>query len=36
METLMWAFDLILVAGLCIWAIREDKIDSIKDQRKRK
>jgi len=24
METLLWAIDLMLVAGFCFWAIRED------------
>jgi len=24
METILWAIDLIIVAGLCLWAVRED------------
>lgn len=36
METLMWAIDLILVAGFCFWAIREDsspKQDKMSDKK---
>lgn len=29
METLLWAIDLVLVAGLCFWAIREDSKSTI-------
>lgn len=36
METLLWAIDLILVAGLCLWAVREDQADAGERQSKRK
>lgn len=28
MESLLWALDLVAVAGLCLWALREDKKDT--------
>jgi hypothetical protein len=33
MESMLWAIDLIAVAGLCLWALRRDKRE---DQDKRK
>jgi hypothetical protein len=28
MESLLWALDLAAVAGLCLWALRQDKSDA--------
>ena len=31
MESLLWALDLAALAGLCLWALRQDKSDAKND-----
>ena len=28
MESLLWALNLVAVAGLCLWFLRQDKLDA--------
>lgn len=36
MESLLWAFDLVAIAGLCLWALRQDKNDAKRERKGRR